>query len=166
VSPSVPAKQRPRVLDEALAGIGLVLLTMAVIGLRSEIVRIFPRTASIYAALGLPVNLRGLQLEHFHTVTTGAGFRTTLGIEGEIENLRSHMVQIPPIELAIRDAQGRILYSWQVPAPKQRLGPHESFAFRAKLAAPPAGGKDVLIRFAPRPSFTLAEIWRKVGGHL
>jgi len=37
---------------------------------------------------------------------------------------------------------------WTVRAPKSRLGPNEETPFRARLAAPPEGAKDVLVKFA------------------
>src|SRR5262245_39906760 len=37
---------------------------VALIGARSEVVRFFPQTASLFAAVGLPVNLRNLKFEN------------------------------------------------------------------------------------------------------
>ena len=40
----------------------LFAFNIALIGARSEVVRYLPQTASLFAALGLPVNLRHLQI--------------------------------------------------------------------------------------------------------
>ncbi|MHB8883625.1 MAG: MJ0042-type zinc finger domain-containing protein [Methylovirgula sp.] len=163
--PTAPEPRLSRALMEFCAGLALVLSIMAIIGFRSEIVQLWPRAATAYAVLGLPVNLRGLALEHFHTVATNDGFQTVLGIEGEIENLCPQTTKIPPIALAIRDERGRVIYSWQVAAPKQSLGANETFAFRARLAAPPQAGRNVLVRFAPTASWSLASAWQKAARH-
>ncbi len=158
--PAASARRRRPVLTEMFLGVALIALAMSLIGFRTGIVWLWPRVASVYAVLGLPVNLRGLALEHFHTVTTNDGFQTVLGIEGEIANLRARATKIPPLRLAIRDGQGHILYSWLVAAPKQRLAASEILAFRAKLAAPPAAGRDVLVSFTAAPSRkSLAFLW-------
>ena len=57
-----------------------------------------------------------------------------------------------PIETAWRgmtwSVDGRELYVWTARGPKPRLGAHERVPFRARLAAPPAGVRDVLVKFA------------------
>lgn len=161
--PSAPERRLPRPLKDICAGLALVALTMAAIGLRTEIVRLWPRAATAYAALGLAVNPRGLALENFHTVATNDGFQTVLGIEGKIVNLRSQATKIPPIQIAIRDGNSRVLYSWHVAAPKQSLAANETLTFRARLAAPPAAGQTVLVRFTPLIS--LASARQKTATH-
>ena len=42
----------------------LFAFNVALVGARSEVVRFFPQTASLFAAFGLPVNLRNLKLEN------------------------------------------------------------------------------------------------------
>lgn len=140
----------------------LLALSMALIGFRSQIVQLWPRAATAYIAMGLPVNLRGLALENFHTVAVNDGSRTILGIEGDITNLRAETTKIPVIRLAIRDAQGRTLYSWNVKAQQPKLTANQTLVFRTRLAAPPAEGTEVLVDFVPAPQKTLATAWRHV----
>ncbi len=151
-----------RRIPSIVAAVALIAASMACIGLRTEIVRAIPRTASVYAALGLPVNLRGLALENFHAVALADGPLTVLGIEGEIKNLRGRMISVPALHLTIRGADGRILYSWVVAAQKARLGANETASFRARLAAPPSEGQSVLVDFVPARDAGLAALWRKV----
>ena len=42
----------------------LVAFNVALVGARNEVVRYLPQTASLFAAIGLPVNLRGLKFEN------------------------------------------------------------------------------------------------------
>ena len=154
--PTASRRRRPLLPTEFLASMALLAFAMALIGFRSEIVRLWPRAETAYAALGLPVNLRGLALQNFHSLVTNDGFQTTLGVEGEIANLRPQSTKIPPIALAICDKRGHALYSWVVTPRKTRLGANETLAFRARLAAPPPTGHDVLIRFAPSQALASA----------
>lgn len=151
-------RRKPPLLVSGLAFIGI---SMALIGFRAHVVQIWPVSATAYAALGLPVNLRGLALDHFHAVAMNDGPRTVLGVEGEITNLRRDAIKIPALRLTIRGKDGQTLYSWIVPAQKPRLAANETMNFRARLAAPPAAGEDVLVDFAPNERKSLAAIWPK-----
>lgn len=155
-----PAKvKKAHALSELCVGFAFIALVMALIGFRTEVVRLWPRAATGYAAFGLPVNLRGLAFENFRTITINDGFQTVLGVEGEITNRRAQATKLPSIRLAIQDAHGRSLYSWVVTAQKPRLAAGETVVFRARLAAPPAAGREVLVDFIPAPGTGLASVW-------
>jgi hypothetical protein len=126
----------------------LVSLAMAAVGYREKIVRLAPKLAPAYAELGLPVNLAGLELRSVRTQISRDGERNVLTIEGEIVNLRPAPNQVPPVALTVRGANGQPKYAWTTKAPKTKLDGGETIAFRARLASPPEGGTDVLVRFA------------------
>ncbi|MGA2792017.1 MAG: hypothetical protein ABSE69_00570, partial [Roseiarcus sp.] len=132
----------------ALAAIAIIAGAMAVAAERAAIVKAVPNTARLFAAVGLPVNLRGLALDNVRTNIFDLGDRRVLVIEGAIVNLRDLATEAPNIRIALRGADKRELYVWTAPAPKSRLGPDEQVAFRTRLAAPPDGVSDVLVKFA------------------
>lgn len=121
---------------------------MAAAAERAAIVRAVPTTARLFAAVGLPVNLRGLALDNVHMNIFDVGDRRILVVEGAIVNLRDATIETPNIRLTLRGADKREIYVWTATAPKSRLGPDEQVAFRARLAAPPDGVSDVVVRFA------------------
>jgi len=121
---------------------------MGAVGARETIVKAVPSAARIYAALGLPVNLRGLALDNVRTNIFDSGDRKVLIVEGAIVNLRDSSRETPNMRIALRGLNKQELYVWTAPAPKARLGPNEEVAFRTRLAAPPDGVSDVLVRFA------------------
>jgi predicted Zn finger-like uncharacterized protein len=162
VRPPPPGPASRRDSSWVLGSLALVAIGMALIGFRSQIVQLWPRAATAYAVIGMSVNLRGLALENFHTVAMSDGGRTILGIEGDITNLRAETTKIPPIRLAVRDARGRTVYSWNVKAREPMLAANQTTAFRTRLAAPPPEGSDVLVDFAPSPKTTLAAAWQQV----
>jgi hypothetical protein len=126
----------------------LVVAACALIGMRASIVRVLPIAAPAYAALGLPVNLIGLDLRNVRSRIVTEGTRRVLTIEGEIANLRRESRLAPPVALTVRGENGQAKYAWTTQAPKARLEGGETIAFRARLASPPADGADVLVRFA------------------
>jgi hypothetical protein len=129
--------------------VGLVIVATAVIAARAAIVSIAPATAAAYASAGLPVNLRGLKIADVRaTVTHESESQGELLVTGEIANLRDSETPAPSLRLALRGQDGRELYAWTARGPKSRLGARERVPFRARLAAPPAGVREVLVKFA------------------
>jgi Protein of unknown function (DUF3426) len=142
----------------ALLLVGLVIMGTTAITARAAIVSIAPPTAAIYAAVGIPVNLRDLSVDDVRVTRTQQPDSVgELLVTGEIANLRDRETATPNLRLALRDENGRELYVWTSRPPKNRLGAHERVTFRARLAAPPDGVRDVLVKFvAPgdKGSFT------------
>jgi predicted Zn finger-like uncharacterized protein len=131
----------------------IVVMLAALLGAlnwRAAVVRLFPQTASLYAAIGLPVNLRGL---FFQDVKSRSEFEdgvSVLVIEGTIVNLTTRTLEVPRLRLALRNASGHEVYAWTAQPAKSRLGSGNGLPFRARLAAPPADGRDVIVRFLNR----------------
>jgi hypothetical protein len=129
--------------------ISLVIMGTTAIAARATIVSVAPATAAVYAGVGLPVNLRGLSIASVHVTvaqrTEGPG---ELLITGEIENLRDGKTSVPDLHLALRGPDGREIYVWTTKGPKISLNARERVPFRARLAAPPAGVRDVLVKFS------------------
>ena len=136
-------------MPPAFVLVGLVIVATLVIAARATIVSIAPATAAIYAGAGLPVNLRGLKIADVRaTVTLESDGQSELLITGEIANLRDRETSTPNLRLALRGQDGQELYVWMARSPKTRLGARERVPFRARLAAPPAGVREVLVKFA------------------
>ena len=100
----------------------------------------------------------GLKIDRVRATAAGQSESSQeLLITGEIVNLRDRETPVPNLRLALRAEDGRELYVWTAKGPKDRLGPHDEVAFRARLAAPPAGVRDVLVKFGEpgdKASFT------------
>lgn len=120
----------------------------ALLGARETVVRHAPALGPAYAALGLPVNTLGLALREVSGALEEENGKTVLVLQGTISNLRGDATPVPRLALAVRDAASAPLYTWSAPAPKPSLAGGETIAFRSRLAAPPAGGRDVQVSFA------------------
>jgi predicted Zn finger-like uncharacterized protein len=144
---SSPAARRAAV---AVVTIGCFALPFLVVGSRARVVEALPATAKLYAGVGLPVNLRGLEFRGMKSELVAAGADIVLVVEGEVVNITGRDATVPPIEISVRGADGQMLYSWTNEAPQAVLGPSETASFRARLAAPPEGARHVLVHFAAR----------------
>ena len=121
---------------------------MGAVAAREPIVRIVPATAPVYAAIGLPVNLRGVAFDDLRTKIVEADGRRVLTVEGALVNLRDRKVETSDMRIAVRDAGSHEIYVWTTHAPKTALEPREQTSFRLRLASPPLGAHDVMVRFA------------------
>ena len=146
---SVSAAPLPRDRLPGWAAVVAILMGVsALIALREKIVDVAPPAAKVFAAIGLPVNLAGLELREVHSHIEMDGARKVLAVEGEIANMRRESRPVPPVALIVRGEDGQAKYAWTTRAAKSRLEPGETIAFRARLASPPESGADVLVRFS------------------
>jgi hypothetical protein len=128
--------------------VAVMLGSMSLAGLKEEFVRLVPASSTLYAAAGLPVNLRGLEFRGVTSRVSGEASQRLLKVQGEIANLRRGLNQVPPIEVVVEGDDGRPLYRWTATAAKPKLGVNEAVAFETRLVAPPEAGRNVKVRFA------------------
>jgi Protein of unknown function (DUF3426) len=144
---SQPIRQAHGVIAPVSILVGLVIAATTALAARAAIVSMAPAMAAVYAGVGLPVNLRGLAITGVHVTIVQSEGPGELLITGELENLRDIKTPVPNLRLALRDENGRELYVWTTRGPKNSLNPREQAPFRARLAAPPAGVRDILVKF-------------------
>lgn len=125
----------------------LFAVNVAVIGARHEVVRFLPQTASLFAAIGLPVNLRHLNFEDVRITREVQGGVTILMIDGTIVSTTSKPVEVPRLRFAARNTAGHEIYTWTAKPDRSLLGPGEKLKFSSRLAAPPPDANDVMVRF-------------------
>jgi predicted Zn finger-like uncharacterized protein len=128
----------------------LVAIHLMLIGWRSDMVRWLPQTASLYAAIGLPVNLRGLVFTGVTTERETHEGVEVLAIEGTIVNDFKRAVEVPRLRFSVRNRSGYELYSWTALPNRNALLPGESLPFRSRLASPPRDADRVQVRFFNR----------------
>ena len=136
----------------------LFAFNVALVGARSEVVRFFPQTASLFAAVGLPVNLRHLKFENMRISKETQEGLSALVIEGTIVSVASKATEVPHLRFAARDAAGQEVYTWNALPSRSILGPGEKLDFRSRFVSPPPNATDVMVRFfTPQDSATAAK---------
>lgn len=129
---------------------GLLLINAGLIGWRAEVVRVAPQTASLYAAIGLAVNLRGLVLTDVTAEVQTSNGTKVLMVQGRIVSAARHTVEVPRLRFAARNSAGNEIYSWTALPSRSLLSPDETLGFQSKLAAPPPETRAVVVRFFTR----------------
>jgi hypothetical protein len=129
--------------------IALVLFAfnVALVGARQEVVRFLPQTASLFSAIGLPVNLRHLKFENVRISKEGQDGVNMLVIEGSIVSTASKPTEVPRLRFAARNAGGQEVYTWTALPSRSILEPGGRLEFNSRLASPPADASDIMVRF-------------------
>jgi predicted Zn finger-like uncharacterized protein len=133
--------------------IAAVLLLLAVVAggllLRTEIVKLAPAMAGFYSAIGLGVNVVGLEFSEVSTLMSRRGGSEVISVTATIRGVEARRVVVPPVVVSLLDAKGASLYQWSVMPPAPDVEPGEAVAFSAELASPPKGATQLRLGFAP-----------------
>ncbi len=139
-----------RLVSVPMLIVAMAAILLAALNWRAAVVRHFPQTASLYAAIGLPVNLRGLFFEDVKSRSELHDGVMVLIVEGTIVNLTTRTLDVPRLRLSLRNGVGHEVYAWTALPSKSTLGSGNGLPFRARLASPPPDGRDVIVRFFHR----------------
>ena len=148
-------EERRRVREAAATGAvwagaaaAAALLVAAVVIFRADVVRVWPKTASAYATVGLPVNLVGLTIEQVQAQPALQDGRTALVISGVLRNIRTDPVRSPPLKVTLLDKDGARLKQTVTHGPDAPAPPGSTRPFALTVVEPPAAASDVEVTFA------------------
>lgn len=160
VIPAVTAARKPvrRVgPPPSLVWAGLAaLLALIALGLavfRNEMVRVWPKTAALYAAAGMSVNGVGLLIENVRLTAAVQNGQAVLGVSGQMRNERDHPTPAAPLQVTLYDASGAEL-ARLVAKPVDTVPPLETRYFSVLVRNPPPRVASVALTFvshAPEP---------------
>jgi len=149
-----PLGQPPSGRGVAIAGwLVVVLILMVLAGLvvgRNEVVAAFPQALAIYDRLGLPVTARlGLELRGLTARRLEEHGVTIFVVEGEVHNLTRSERPVPPVRVALLDAEGRELDSALFRAAQPTVAGNGVVRFEAKMLDPPLAARSFRVAFEP-----------------
>ena len=131
----------------ALAAI-LLLIVWGAVRYRDAIATVWPQSSSLYAALGMPVNARGLSF-------TGVSYRRdteagqlVLIVEGNLVNVSSREIPVPRIEIVLTDNDRHRLDRWVFSTGVPHLKPGQKIAFSTRRTNPPQDARQLEMSFA------------------
>ena len=157
----LPASRRATATFTPVAiAFACLMLATGLIAARTAVVRALPRVAGLYAAAGLPVNVRGLAWADVHTAWPDEG-TARVAVSGRIRNVAAKRVAVPRLAFDLRDAAGSVLASWSERPAKRSLAAHETLVFATQSRSVPKGATEVVVRFTDddgeRPLVAAAE---------
>ena len=138
----------------------LVLMIGAGFSFRTEIVRAFPDLAGTYEALGMPVNVTGLEFRDVKTLLALRRGADVMQVDARIYSVAPGTVDVPPVVVTLLNDEGLPLYEWSVAPSVPVLRTGEVVDFSTQVTAPPPGASRVRLTFAsgriqaPSPAVT------------
>lgn len=128
-----------------------IMVIVAAVALRAPIVRAVPDLASLYSAIGLEVNLRGLAFRDIRMLREVSNGSPVFVVEGLIQNISRKTVRLPEVLFSLRDDAKSEIFSWTTTLSLTALPPGEVTRFKTELTTAPAIATDVLVRFNDSP---------------
>ena len=109
-------------------------------------------TPSFMAQLGLPVGSVDVPLllevprkPERRTLESG---NELFAVSGRVINPTSQRQRVPDILAELRDAQGRVVYSWTITPPRRSIGPNGSAEFNSAEVDVPKGARELNLSFS------------------
>jgi predicted Zn finger-like uncharacterized protein len=158
-------KARMRAAAAAWGGAGAVAAA-SVVGaaiFREDVARIWPKTASAFAAVGLPVNIYGLEFTELDIEKTFDGPTPVLSVAGAIRNIGPEMKAAPALRFSLRDERGGEVYRWVERLEGQRIEPGAALPFQTMVPNPPSHAVDLEATFASAAEAAAAAPARPTG---
>lgn len=138
-------------LRRAMRMVSLVTL-MTLIGMayqfRIDIVRAAPDLGGLYAAIGLPINIYGLELSNVQTLRSLKDGVDVMLISADIRSIVGYNVRVPPVLVSILDADGKPIYQWTARVPVDTMTPGDVVKFETQLTAAPLTATKVRLIFS------------------
>jgi predicted Zn finger-like uncharacterized protein len=132
------------------AGMAAVLTVAVLLAyvFRLDVVKLWPKTASAYASVGVPVNPLGLQFEELVARPALKDGRAALIVTGKIRNTKDHPIESPPLQIQLLDKAGKSLEVKHVDPENPLIPPGEVRQFSISLFDPPIAAEDAKVAFA------------------
>jgi predicted Zn finger-like uncharacterized protein len=127
----------------------VLLIVVAAVRYRQDIALIWPQSAGVYSALGLPVNATGIDFRDVDYRRENEDGQVVLAVSGNIVNVGKRELPVPQtVRVTLSDASKRELYHWNFKPSVTVLKPGQSAPFTTRLSSPPAAARNLEVRFA------------------
>ena len=118
---------------------------------RSDIVRAWPKSATAFAAVGLPANLYGVDIRDITIISSADEKGPKIEVKGVLQSLSRSPEFIPYLKVSLVDSKGLERLSWMVDPGIESLGPGKSHRFVSSRSNPVRGSLKAVITFADPP---------------
>ncbi|ACG77045.1 conserved hypothetical protein [Phenylobacterium zucineum HLK1] len=132
----------------AWAGVAATVAAVtAVVMFRAEVARVWPASAGLFAAVGLPADRLGLVFDDVKSQAALQGGRPVLSVTGAIRNTRSETVTAPALKVSLLDRAGKPVAARIARPLNADIPPGAKRYFAIAIPDPPAGSATLDIAF-------------------
>lgn len=129
------------------AFVATILILAGLMYAREPIVRLVPDLASLYAKVGLDVNLRGFAFRDIRSERVVESSGPVLIVTGEIQNIKGTIAQAPKLRFGLKTNTNEEIYAWNHELAVPTIVPGGIARFQSRLPAPPPLGRNLSVRF-------------------
>lgn len=143
-------RERARAVVAVWGATGAALAASAtgMVAFRQDVAEIWPRSASAFAALGLEVNVYGLEFYDLQVERAFDGPTPILLVSGEVRNIGRDNKMVPPVRVSLRDSQSQEIFDLVNVITEAPLPAGESTPFQIRVENPPVDAVDLEATFA------------------
>jgi len=143
-------RDRARAAIAAWGATGAALAASAagMVAFRQDVAEIWPHSASAFAAMGLDVNVYGLEFYDLAVERAFDGPTPMLLVSGEVRNIGRDVRRVPPLRLTLRDDSAKEIYEIVAPIANDELDAGAATPFQIRVENPPESAVDLEATFA------------------
>ncbi|HWA01031.1 MAG TPA: MJ0042-type zinc finger domain-containing protein [Caulobacterales bacterium] len=144
------AKERKRAAVAAWGATGVAIAASAagMVVFRQDVAEMWPRSASAFAALGLDVNVYGLEFYDLAVERNFDGPTPVLIVSGEVRNIGRDNKTPPPVRISLRDEHSNEIYHTVQAVQTAAIAPGAAAPFHIRVENPPSDAVDLEATFA------------------
>jgi len=147
-----PRRSRGAALAQSAGWAALIVLVGAIgwasVQYRQTIASLWPQSATVYALMGMPVNIRGIALTNISYKQEYEDGQPILSVTGKVVNISNREQAVPEIRVVLLDDAKHELYHWTFDAGIPTLKPGAESPFVTRLSSPPPEARNLDVRFA------------------
>ncbi len=141
-------RARAAVVAWGATGAALAASAAGMVVFRQDVAEMWPRSASAFAALGLDVNVYGLEFYDLAVERAFDGPTPILLVSGEVRNIGRDEKLVPPVRVSLRDTNSREIFELVHSISDVPLIAGGATPFQIRVENPPADAVDLEATFA------------------
>lgn len=141
-------RMRAAVVAWGATGAALAASATGAVAFRQDVAELWPRSASAFAAVGLDVNVYGLEFANLSVERAFEGPTPVLMVSGEVHNIGRDAKEAPPVRITLRDGHSNNLFEVVRAVGTAHIPAGHAAAFQIRLENPPADAVDLEAAFA------------------
>jgi hypothetical protein len=141
-------RARAAVVVWGATGAALAASATGMVAFRQDVAELWPRSASAFAALGLDVNVYGLEFYDLAVERSFDGATPILLVSGEVRNIGRDDKLVPPVRISLRDTRSHEIFELVNAITDQPIAAGASVPFQIRVENPPSDAVDLEATFA------------------
>ncbi len=149
-------RTRAAVVVWGATGAALAASASGMVMFRQDVAELWPRSASAFAALGLDVNVYGLEFYDLAVERDFEGATPVLVVSGEVRNIGRDDKQVPPVRISLRDTRSHEIFELVNAITDQPIQAGAAVPFQIRVENPPTDAVDLEATFASFSDLSMA----------